>query len=383
MRAAGALVVACLATFVAGAASCGGGSSGPSASGSLSVRGCTIAEGGGSCAGSITWTTVAATSPRVVIGSTTVASTASGTLAPSLTPGAQTVTLLDGETRLAQATITALCAAATSATSGTCRRFAERLVERAETPFVENGRAVTLEVVLYRPLAAGPHPALLFHHGSTGDGTDPSLFTQTYTSENVAQFFVERGYLVAFPQRRGRGASDGLYDEGFTPDRSRYSCVFAQSVAGFEHAMADVDAAVAYMKRRSDVIPSRLVNGGASRGGVLALTYAAERPGTFEAAVNFVGGWLGEGCADGPAVNRSLFTRAAAYSGPTIWMYGANDTFYSLTHSRSNYDAFVAARGRGLFFTYTRAAGLNGHNIIADPFLWTGDLSSFVQSIGR
>lgn len=30
----------------------------------------------------------------------------------------------------------------------------------------------------------------LFHHGSTGAGTDPSLFTQTYTSENIAQFFA-------------------------------------------------------------------------------------------------------------------------------------------------------------------------------------------------
>ena len=84
-----------------------------------------------------------------------------------------------------------------------------RTVERAPTPFVESGRAVTLEVVIYKPQGPGPHPAVIFNHGSTGDGNDPSQFRITYTNEAIARFFADRGWLVAFAQRRGRGAGRG------------------------------------------------------------------------------------------------------------------------------------------------------------------------------
>ena len=275
------------------------------------------------------------------------------------------------------------CPSASAWDGAVCRPFAERVTVRAPTPFTENGRSVTLEVVLFRPFGPGPFPAVMFHHGSTGDGTNPSLFTVTYVSETVAQFFAERGWLVAFAQRRGRGASDGLYDEGFTPSRSGYSCVQGPALAGFEHAMADVDAAATYLAGRADVDATRLLNAGISRGGVLAITHAAERPGVFLGAVNFVGGWLAETCGDGPAVNGLLFQRAGRFAASTIWLYGEADTFYSLAHSRSNFSIFTAAGGRGTFNAYTRAPGLNGHYVINDPQLWAPALGAFVQDLGR
>jgi dienelactone hydrolase len=222
----------------------------------------------------------------------------------------------------------------------------------------------------------------MFNHGSTGNGDDPSQVRLTYTSEAVAKFFADRGWLVAFPQRRGRGDSGGLYDEGFTPDRSRYSCVAAPALAGFERALLDVDAAATYLASRSDVDGTRMLSAGTSRGGILAVVHAAQRPDLFDGAVNFVGGWLGEGCQDALAVNRQTFVRGGAFAGPTIWLYGDNDTFYSLAHSRGNFDAFIAAGGRGSFRIYTRAPTLNGHIIVNDPALWTADLDAFVRSIG-
>jgi dienelactone hydrolase len=155
------------------------------------------------------------------------------------------------------------------------------------------------------------------------------------------------------------------------------------AIAGFEHAMADVDAAVAYVSGQADVDPTRLLSAGASRGGVLAVTHAAERRGVFLGAVNFVGGWLGEGCSDGPAVNRALFQRAGRFPGSTIWMYGENDSFYSMAHSRSNFSVFTAAGGRGTFHAYTRPPGQNGHNIINDPHLWTASLQTFMEQLAR
>ena len=222
-----------------------------------------------------------------------------------------------------------------------------------------------------RAIRAGQEP-----DEATGATIVPVYQTVTYTHEAIAQFFAERGFIVAFAQRRGRGKSDGLYDEGFTPDRSAYSCLQGPALAGFERALLDVDAAVEYVRNRADVDEARLLGGG-----ILAVAHAGQRRGLFKGAVNFVGGWLGEGCADAVVVNRTAFVRGAAFDRRTIWLYGENDSFYSLAHSRRNFDAFVAAGGQATFFAYTRAANLNGHFIINDPALWTVELDAFLRQV--
>ncbi len=379
-----ARVLSCLALAV-GLAACGGGSGGSSApapSGKLTLTGCTIEAEASSCGGTIAWTTSSAVAPRVNVSGATVSTAASGTMPLALGPDRVTVTLLDGATPLDEQSLAGACASAAAWNGSKCVAFARKAVERAPTPFFESGRAVTLEVVLYRPLGTGPFPAVMFHHGSTGNGDNPALFTQTFVSESVARFFVERGMLVAFPQRRGRGASDGRYDEGFEPDRSRYSCSQGPALAGLERALQDADAAYDYLRSHADIDGTRLVVAGTSRGGILAMAHAARRPSAFRAAVNFVGGWLGEGCADAVAVNRTTFAAAAAYAGPTTWLYGEEDTFYSVAHSRANFDAFAGAGGRGSFKVYRRAPGLNGHFVINDAGLWSQDLEEFLRQSG-
>jgi hypothetical protein len=78
------------------------------------------------------------------------------------------------------------CISASAWDGSACRAFAIRTVERASTPFVESGSAVTLEVVLYNPLGPGPYTVVTFNHGSTGTGDDPSQFRITYTNEAIA-----------------------------------------------------------------------------------------------------------------------------------------------------------------------------------------------------
>lgn len=265
--------------------------------------------------------------------------------------------------------------------NGACRRFAVRLDERATTPFVEDGQPVELEVVLFRPLDGERFPTIVVNHGSTGNGSDPSLFGQTFTSKPITRFFVERGFMVAFPQRRGRGRSDGLYDEGFTPGRSGYSCRLAESLPGAERALDDIDAATDWLRQRADVDTTRMLVAGTSRGGVLAVAYVARRPEVYLGAVNFVGGWIAEGCGDHLAINRNLFEAAAAFPGTSLWLYGANDTFYSLPYSRSHFAAFSAAGGVGTFREFNRGAGLNGHFLINDPALWGDALDGFLGGL--
>jgi len=192
---------------------------------------------------------------------------------------------------------------------------------------------------------------------------------------------VERGWMVAFPQRRGRGMSDGLYDEGFTPDRSGYSCDATLALAGADRALADLDAVTDWLINRSDVDTTRMLVGGTSRGGILSVAFLADRPEVYRSAINFVGGWIAEGCGDYANINRTLFEHGAAFPGASLWLYGRNDSFYSIEHSRANLAAFNAAGGVADFREFSRAPGLNGHFLINDPERWSDTVDAFIDAL--
>lgn len=253
--------------------------------------------------------------------------------------------------------------------------------ERIPTTLRENGAPIFLEMVIHKPEGSGPFPTVVFNHGSTGNGSDSTRFTQTWSSPSFSRVANALGWMVVFPQRRGRGKSDGRYDEGFEPDRSRYSCNPLHSLPGLERAMEDVDAVVAHLRTRTDVVQGRMVVAGQSRGGILAIAYAGTRPGVFLGAINFVGGWMSDGCPEAEAINTVSFRRGAGTRAPTLWLYGENDPFYSMSHSRRNFEAFRAAGGVGAFFWYALPGGGNGHMLIAHPDRWREPVEEFLDGL--
>jgi len=256
-----------------------------------------------------------------------------------------------------------------------------RVVERLPTPWTDaDGRAQTLEAVVVRPInAKGPLPTVVFNHGSTGNGNRPDWFTVTWTSPELAQYFTSKGWQVVFPQRRGRGKSDGLYDEGFGTNRSAgYTCQSERSLQGLDRALADLDVVMAHVRHRPDVDSARLLIGGVSRGGILSVAYAGTRPDMFLGVVNFVGGWIGEGCKEAALINRTGFVRGAAMPRPTLWLYGERDSYYSLDHSRASFESFLAAGGKGKMVSYPLPAGQNGHGIHGFPALWKEELDRYL-----
>ena len=254
-----------------------------------------------------------------------------------------------------------------------------RVDERIPTPLTENGKPVSMEVVTYKPRGEGPFPALLFLHGSTGRGDNPSYFRRTYIEDSIVREFTARGWMVVFPQRRGRGRSDGLYDEGFEADRSRYSCQPALSLAGLDHALQDTGYATDWLLARPDVDAKRLLLGGQSRGGILAMAFAGQRKAVFGGVINFVGGWMSDRCPNPKAINTVTFEAAANSGIPSIWLYGRNDPFYALAHSKSNFDAFTTAGGRGTFYEIDPVAVPTGHQIVSNAALWNEPVWAFVE----
>jgi dienelactone hydrolase len=255
------------------------------------------------------------------------------------------------------------------------------IAEHIATPLVEDGKPVRLELLVGKPQGLGPFPTVVFNHGSTGRGDDPNLFKRSSSSAAAVSYFVERGWMVIFPQRRGRGTSDGRYDEGFEPDRSRYSCQPVYSLPGVDRAIQDLDAAMAHIRTRPDVVQSRILLAGQSRGGILSIAYAGERPDAFIGVINFVGGWISDRCANAVHINTGTFKRGASFPRPTLWLYGESDPYYSLSHSKSNFEAFVAAGGKGRFESYTVPGERAGHGLLTHPNLWAGEVTKYLELV--
>jgi pimeloyl-ACP methyl ester carboxylesterase len=253
--------------------------------------------------------------------------------------------------------------------------------EHLRTALIEDGKPVNLEVLIFSPNGVGPFPLAMFNHGSTGRGTNGALFTETWFDLGLADFLNNRGWIVAFPQRRGRGKSDGLYDEGFSSDRRQgYTCDFDISLSGAERALDDIGAAMDALRQRPDVAPSRVLIGGQSRGGILSIAYAGMHPDQIFGVINFVGGWMGTGCATASRLNGTLFERGARFDRPTLWLYGDQDAFYDIQHSRNNFMLFQSAGGQGTFLEFSVPGG-RGHAVLNAPELWEGPVADYLSSL--
>jgi dienelactone hydrolase len=251
--------------------------------------------------------------------------------------------------------------------------------ELLNTDLRDDGNPIRLETVIFKPTGPGPFPLAVFNHGSTGGHPTPELLKQTWISLEVADFLNKRGWLVAFPQRRGRGKSDGFCDEELgRPGKDKFACQTDTALADADRALTDIDAAIAILRRRQDVAPGPVLIGGHSRGGVLSVAYAGMQSEQTLGVINFVGGWSGEGCANSELINQTLFVRGVRYGQSTIWLYGQRDRFYSMAHSRKNFAAFENGGGHGKFFEFDMPRDV-GHNVIHYPDLWATAVSDYLD----
>jgi dipeptidyl aminopeptidase/acylaminoacyl peptidase len=143
--------------------------------------------------------------------------------------------------------------------------------------------------LLYRPARAGtgkPPVVMNLHGGPTGQGRP--------TFNPVVQYLLQRGYAVLDLNFRG---STG-YGQRFTQlDNGRLR----------PNAVRDMQAAVEYLRSRSDVDGNRVAAFGGSYGGYMTLAAVAQLPNHFRAGVDVVGvaNWI-TGLEDaGPALKNS------------------------------------------------------------------------------
>ena len=109
----------------------GGSSNAPAAVGSLTgTLGCTIPLGESTCTATLQWASTDAIAPKVILGATTVATTAVGTNTTQVIgAGSNTVVLLDGSTPLATLNIQGACAAGSQIDGSVCAPLVARYSE--------------------------------------------------------------------------------------------------------------------------------------------------------------------------------------------------------------------------------------------------------------
>ncbi|HQS31037.1 MAG: hypothetical protein B7Y03_13205 [Polaromonas sp. 24-62-144] len=150
---------------------------------------------------------------------------------------------------------------------------------------------------------------------------------------------------------------------------------------GLTRAITDMDAAADYLAGRHDVEGRRMLLGGVSRGGIASIAYAGEHPNRFVGVINFVGGWVDDESGYADAINRTIARRGGPFAKPTLWLYGENDPFYSISHSRKNFEAFEAAGGTGIFHVFAMVDGQSGHGLASLPAYWQNAVQDYLERL--
>lgn len=239
-------------------------------------------------------------------------------------------------------------------------------------------KEIKLEATLYKPTTGeGPFPVVIFNHGSTGPGAIPA--TQTENPSGFGRYLNEKSIALLIPMRRGRGKSEGSYTE-------RYDCSLYQSRNGIAYASEALDATIVFMRSQPWADMDKVVLAGQSRGGILSVIYAAEKPGIAKGVINFVGGWMDDRCNQyaGTDINVTLFREAGAKSKvPNLFLYSRGDSYYSDSSVQEYQVEFKKAGGDVESKLFTVDAGVNGHLLFYRFFrLWTPDTDAFLQRVG-
>jgi len=229
---------------------------------------------------------------------------------------------------------------------------------------------VPLRATVFRPLsdAAAPvhRPLVMINHGSDAFTREAVAMPVFYW---LSRWFVDRGYVVVLPQRRGHGATGGDLAEG------RDTCANPDHLASGQAAADDIEAALRFMQRQAFVDPARLVVAGVSTGAWAGLALAARNPPGLQLVVNFAGGRGGHayGLAHAICGQDRLIAATAAFGSaariPTFWAYAENDSFFGPELAVAMAAAWQAAGGSAELIVLP-AYGEEGHAMVDDRASW-------------
>lgn len=215
----------------------------------------------------------------------------------------------------------------------------------------------------YMPDGPGPFPLIVLSHGSPPDAHDRPKIGR-YRELPQIRTFVQLGFAVIVPIRRGFGATGGTYAE------DTGACSHPDYTAAGKEATQDVLAALAYADTLPQVDRDHVVLVGQSAGGFASLAAASFAPKGLVAVVNFSGGRGGNptkhpGMPCGPQQMAEAIGKFASTTRvPVLWHYVQNDLYFEPDVVATWFAAFQAAGGQGQLIVEP-PFGRNGHGMFA------------------
>jgi len=242
----------------------------------------------------------------------------------------------------------------------------------------------TMVATVMRPPGEDRRPLVVINHGSPADGSQRLTMARPRYPV-LSSWFVERGYVVVLPQRRGYGQTGGswaeTYDSCESPDY--YG-------AGLESA-SDIEAAIAFMHNQPFVAADRTIVVGESAGGWATIALSSLNPRGVAGMVNFAGGRGGQQTLPsgdiGNCAPDALVKAAARYGAtarvPMLWIYTKNDSFFAPALARRMVDAYDAAGGHASLHALA-AFGSDGHMLVSSNSgvaMWSRALANFLGGL--
>lgn len=239
-------------------------------------------------------------------------------------------------------------------------------------PTTSNGKLsdIKLQVTQFTPAGSGPFPLVVINHGKSSKLRPAEQ--PRYRLEHVAREFLQRGYVVVFPMRKGFAGSQGAYT-GTGCDTTKN---------GYNQA-EDIAATIQYYQTQPSIQKDQILVIGQSHGGLSSMALAAQNLEGVRGVINFAGGLR---LADRPGCDwqQSLVAAFATYGQkakiPSLWFYGANDSYWPLNLAKKMHEAYTANGAPAKLIAYGSFAK-DSHTLFASPkgvSIWWYEVEQFL-----
>jgi dienelactone hydrolase len=242
----------------------------------------------------------------------------------------------------------------------------------------------SLVATVMRPAGDDKRPLVVINHGSPPDAASrPTMSPPRFAA--LSSWFVERGYVVVLPQRRGYGRTGGAWAETYG------SCEEPDYYSGGLEGAADIAATIAFMRQQPFVAANRTLVVGESAGGWATIALSSLNPRGVAGMVNLAGGRGGHQELSSGGIGNcrpsALVTAAGRYGAtarvPMLWIYAENDSFFSPVLARRMFGAYVAAGGHASL-RLLPPLDVDGHLLVANErtvATWSAALADFLATL--
>jgi dienelactone hydrolase len=248
------------------------------------------------------------------------------------------------------------------------------------TTLATGSQVFLLETVIYRPSGDGPFPLVIINHGKPRDAKFMAR-TMHPVFDLAAGWFVDHGFAVAIPMRRGYGSSQGeISDLAGDCDHRDYF------TSARMHA-PDIEGVITYMQRQKFVDPNNIIVLGHSWGGLGALGVAYDAPHGLIGILNFAGGGgsfaPGQICGGADRLIADVGRLGTGVRIPQIWLYAENDHFFAPPLAHAMFEAYRANAQAPITFVDLPPFDYDGHSMITrgDPALWGPAVGKFLAEL--